>query len=202
MYILFMRFTSRLDASERAKLTAEGLPVLRKLSGLIQKYYVADRVGTEVGGIYVWEDLESLKSYLNGPIVASISDRYATEADPDYEILEVRHYKEFPENAAQNSALTKPMVGSVRFRTTLSSAELSGISIASLPNYDHMSDLLAMYRVTDVENGRVGGIYIWQTEAALDENFASPTVAGIEEVYRTSGSIDIRGYGLGLKLRD
>ncbi|WP_405560744.1 YdhR family protein [Streptomyces sp. NBC_01180] len=56
----------------------------------IQKYYLRDHETGRVGGIYLFETKEAAEAYVNGPIVASVGDRFNVDGDVDIEVLKVQ----------------------------------------------------------------------------------------------------------------
>ncbi|MDG3012637.1 monooxygenase [Rhodococcus sp. D2-41] len=89
MVIVRMRFDSKLSEADQEKLSIGGLDKFRQLPGLKQKYYVRNRDQETVGGIYFFETREAAEAYVNGPIVASVGDRFKAEGAVEVEILDI-----------------------------------------------------------------------------------------------------------------
>ncbi|TQF69352.1 hypothetical protein FK531_11505 [Rhodococcus spelaei] len=89
MWIVRMRFETALDEAEQEKLSRAGLPKFRALEGLLQKYYVRNRDAGVVGGVYLFESKEAAQAYIDGPIVASVGERFRVVGDVEIELLEV-----------------------------------------------------------------------------------------------------------------
>lgn len=90
MWIVRMRFDTLLGEAELENLSRAGLPKFRELDGLRQKYYVRNHDTGTVGGIYLFESKEAAEAYVNGPIVASVGDRFKVDGDVEIEMLEVQ----------------------------------------------------------------------------------------------------------------
>lgn len=197
MYLLSVRFRSEKAISEIEEMTRATLPMFRELPGLIEKYYVEDEETGHVGGVYVWETLEQLQNYLNGPIIAAMPERMAMPEPPTFEILEVRD-----EFAPAQSADDGRYIGSVRFTSRLPIDELEKMSAASMDAYQDLPDLLKVFRVVDTESGRVGGVYVWANKAALEQNLSSPEFSQVPELFQVEGSVEISRLRVSFALTD
>lgn len=89
MWIVRMRFETALGEAEQEELSRAGLPKFRALDGLRQKYYVRNRDAGVVGGIYLFESEQAARAYVDGPIVASVGERFRVVGDVEIELLEV-----------------------------------------------------------------------------------------------------------------
>ena len=86
---LHVRFKSKLTLDEVMKIIDERAPEFRALEGLQQKYYLQDAATGEYGGLYLWDSPESLKSYRESDLAASIPEAYEIIEAPNIEILDV-----------------------------------------------------------------------------------------------------------------
>ena len=89
MWIVSMRFATDLPEEELLRLSRESLPRFLALPGLQQKYYVRDAATGLVGGVYQFDDEQSARDYVAGPIVAAVPSRFAVTGDVLVEVLEV-----------------------------------------------------------------------------------------------------------------
>ena len=199
MQILSMRFRSAKPVKELEAMSDASLPLFEKLPGLLQKYYVQNRENGEVGGVYVWESTEHLQAYLAGPIVAAMPPRFAMPEPPRIEILDVNlHIRPETPPAADCAGW---MIGSVRFKSGLDIDMLKSMSQGSAAQYAAMPGLVDAYRVSSPQTGRVGGIYVWATEQALDDNLSGPEVKGIGQKYDPVGPVEIEALRVSHVLR-
>ena len=88
MVIQYVKFKTNLTEDELLKVANERLPQFRAIPGLLQKYYVKDNK-VMYGGIYVWDSRESLLTFRNSDLAASIPEAYKTIGQPEIEILDV-----------------------------------------------------------------------------------------------------------------
>lgn len=89
MIMQTIKFQSSLSKEEVMKIAEERAPQFRALPGLVQKYYVIGNQQGHFGGVYIWDSMESLISYRESELAASIPDAYKLIGSPDIEIHEV-----------------------------------------------------------------------------------------------------------------
>jgi heme-degrading monooxygenase HmoA len=89
MIVQFVKFRSGLSDEEAMRTIADRAPRYEALPGLRQKLYVREQGSGEYGGIYVWEDEESMREFRHSDLAASIPDAYRVEGEPRVEVLEV-----------------------------------------------------------------------------------------------------------------
>ena len=87
--ILFVRAKSGLDAKELDRRLLERRPRFLEVPGLLEKYYVVLKEPDHYGGIYVWEDADSLAAYERSDLASSIAAAYKVVGQPETEILDV-----------------------------------------------------------------------------------------------------------------
>jgi hypothetical protein len=75
----------------------------------------------------------------------------------------------------------------VRFRTPLSEPEILKVVKERADEFRALGGLLQKFYVRDAATGEYGGLYLWQSEEALDEYRASALRASIGAAYRTEG---------------
>jgi Putative mono-oxygenase ydhR. len=85
--MLSMRFTTPTPIDELRRMSEQSFPMFHAVDGLLQKYWVGNDETGEVGGIYLWEDEESLRRYLDGPIVAAIPEKFEVVGPVRIEVL-------------------------------------------------------------------------------------------------------------------
>jgi heme-degrading monooxygenase HmoA len=89
MIIQIIKLKTKLQEEELLRRAKDRESQFEALPGLSQKYYVKlDRSG-EYGGIYVWDSPESLKSYRESDLAASIPEAYEIVEAPNIETLDV-----------------------------------------------------------------------------------------------------------------
>ena len=72
MIIRLVKFKSALSDSEVFKLYDQRAPQYRKLSGLLQKYYIKDQQTGEHGAVYLWDSMQSMKEFQQSELSRSI----------------------------------------------------------------------------------------------------------------------------------
>ena len=88
MIIQIIKLKTNLTEEELLRRAKEREPQFKEIPGLLQKYYVKiDQ--SQYGGIYVWDSPESLKSYRESDLAASIPEAYEIIEAPNIEILNV-----------------------------------------------------------------------------------------------------------------
>jgi len=88
MIIMTVKFETALSEDEVLTVAKERADQFRSLPGLIQKYYVRLEQPNHYGGVYVWDSMESLKSYRGSELASSIPAAYKAIGVPKVEILE------------------------------------------------------------------------------------------------------------------
>lgn len=75
----------------------------------------------------------------------------------------------------------------VRFRTTLPEDEIRRIIAERSEEFRALTGLIQKYYIHDGETGEYGGLYLWDSPAALDDYRESALRASIAAAYRTEG---------------
>jgi len=89
MIIQIIKLKSKLSEEELLKTAKERAPRFKAIPGLLQKYYVKLGQPNQFGGIYVWDSKESLQSYRESELAASIPQAYKLIEAPNIEIIDV-----------------------------------------------------------------------------------------------------------------
>ena len=89
MIVQIIKLKSNLPEEELLRRAKEREPQFKAIPGLLQKYYVKFGKSGQYGGIYVWDSPESLKSYRESDLAASIPEAYEIIEAPNVEILDV-----------------------------------------------------------------------------------------------------------------
>jgi len=77
--ILQINFKFKVTASEYVEAVTPLASDIATLPGMLWKVWIMNETENEAGGIYWFKDDESLKAYLEGPIVAGIASHPALE---------------------------------------------------------------------------------------------------------------------------
>ena len=82
----------------------------------------------------------------------------------------------------------------VRFKSSLPPDELERRYKARLPEFRALPGLLQKYYVHDPSSDEWGGVYLWDSQASLDEYLASDLRKSIPEIYEILGAplVEIR----------
>lgn len=75
----------------------------------------------------------------------------------------------------------------VRFRTSLSEADLMDIVETRSDEFRALTGLIQKYYVHDPETGEYGGLYLWESPEALDAYKQSELRASIGAAYQAEG---------------
>lgn len=87
--VLLVRFKSSLTLDEVISVVDERAPEFRALAGLQQKYYLQDPATGEYAGLYMWDSPQSLQSYRDSELRASIAEAYEVDGEPRVEVYRV-----------------------------------------------------------------------------------------------------------------
>ena len=88
MFIVTVKFETVLSEAEVISKAQERADQFRELPGLIQKYYVKLDKPNHYGGVYLWDSMESAKSYRESELAASIPSAYKVIGKPDIEMFD------------------------------------------------------------------------------------------------------------------
>ena len=88
MIIQIIKFETTLSEDEVLSTAKERADQFRSLPGLLQKYYVKLGPPNQYGGVYIWDSMESLKSYRESDLADSIPAAYKVIGPPTVEILD------------------------------------------------------------------------------------------------------------------
>jgi heme-degrading monooxygenase HmoA len=89
MIVQVVKYRTGLSDAAAAKTIAQRAPQYEALSGLRQKLYIREPETGEYGGIYVWEDEDSMREFRESDLAATIPKAYRVEGDPRVEVFEV-----------------------------------------------------------------------------------------------------------------
>ena len=87
MIIQLVKLKSQLSEEELLKRAKEREPQFRAIPGLLQKYYVRLDQSGQYGGLYIWDSPESLQSFRESELAASIPAAYEVSEPPNIEIM-------------------------------------------------------------------------------------------------------------------
>jgi heme-degrading monooxygenase HmoA len=89
MIIQIIKLKSELSEEKLLQTAREREPNFKAIPGLLQKYYVKLNQEGQYGGVYIWDSKESMQSYRESDLAASIPQAYKLIEAPDIEILDV-----------------------------------------------------------------------------------------------------------------
>lgn len=89
MILQFVKLKSSLPEDVLLAKAKEREPEFRKIPGLLQKYYVKIDDSGSYGGIYVWDTVESLKTFKESELAKSIPQAYEVLEAPSIEIMNI-----------------------------------------------------------------------------------------------------------------
>jgi heme-degrading monooxygenase HmoA len=86
MIIATVKFETDLTEEEVLHVAEERLPSFIDIPGLVQKYYVKTGRPNEFAGVYIWDSMESMKSFRESELAASIPAAYQVKGQPQIEV--------------------------------------------------------------------------------------------------------------------
>ena len=89
MIVQVVKYKTGLSDAEAAKTIAQRAPQYKALPGLRQKLYIREPETGEYGGIYVWEDEDSMREFRESDLAGTIPAAYRVEGEPRVEVFEV-----------------------------------------------------------------------------------------------------------------
>ena len=89
MIVQLVKYKTGLSHEEAAKTIAQRAPQYKALPGLRQKLYIREPETGEYGGIYVWEDEDSMREFRESDLAGTIPAAYRVEGEPRVEVFEV-----------------------------------------------------------------------------------------------------------------
>jgi heme-degrading monooxygenase HmoA len=89
MIVQVVKYKTGLTDEEAAKTITQRAPQYKALPGLRQKLYIREPETGEYGGIYVWEDEDSMREFRESDLAATIPAAYRVEGEPRVEVFEV-----------------------------------------------------------------------------------------------------------------
>jgi heme-degrading monooxygenase HmoA len=89
MIVQVVKYKTGLSDEEAANTIAQRAPQYEALPGLRQKLYIREPETGEYGGIYVWEDEDSMREFRESDLAATIPEAYRVEGEPRIEVFEV-----------------------------------------------------------------------------------------------------------------
>ena len=89
MILQFVKLKSKLPEKDLLIKANERKPEFEAIPGLIQKYYVKMNEEGNYGGIYVWDNKESLMAFKESDLAKSIPQAYEVVEAPSIEIMNI-----------------------------------------------------------------------------------------------------------------
>ena len=89
MIIQIIKLKSVLSEEILLEKAKERVPKFKAIPGLLQKYYVKLPRKNQYSGIYVWDSIESLQSFRESELAASIPQAYKLTEPPEIEVMDV-----------------------------------------------------------------------------------------------------------------
>jgi Putative mono-oxygenase ydhR len=89
MIVQMVKYKSGLSDEEARRVIAERAPQYEALPRLRQKLYIREPETGAYGGIYLWEDEQSMREFRQSDLAATIPDAYRVEGEPRVEIFEL-----------------------------------------------------------------------------------------------------------------
>lgn len=93
------------------------------------------------------------------------------------------------------------LIMSVRFRSALTFTELMDIAKERADAFRALPGLLQKYYVENPVSGEVGGIYVWDSQASLDEYRTSDLRTSIGAAYQVIGTPTVEVLRVAMPLR-
>ena len=88
--IQIIKLKTSLEEDEVLKIAKERAPQFKAIPGLMQKYYVRASPPHHFAGVYIWDSMESLQSFRESELAASIPQAYKLLEAPEIELLDVK----------------------------------------------------------------------------------------------------------------
>ena len=89
MIVQVVKYKTGLSDAEAAKTIAQRAPQYKALPGLRQKLYIREPKTGEYGGVYVWDDEDSMRAFRESDLAGTIPAAYRVEGEPRVEVFEV-----------------------------------------------------------------------------------------------------------------
>lgn len=89
MIIQVIKLETELEEEELLRRAREREPLFKAIPGLLQKYYVRLAQPGSFGGIYVWDSVESLKTFRESDLAKSIPGAYEISEAPQIELMDI-----------------------------------------------------------------------------------------------------------------
>jgi heme-degrading monooxygenase HmoA len=89
MIVQLVKYKTGLSDEEVVETIARRAPQYEALPGLRQKLYIREQGTGEYGGIYIWEDENSMREFRESELAATIPRAYRVEGEPRVEVFEV-----------------------------------------------------------------------------------------------------------------
>ncbi|MDH5378754.1 MAG: hypothetical protein OEX00_10550 [Gammaproteobacteria bacterium] len=89
MIIATVTFESELTEQEAFQIAEERLPMFKKIPGLLQKYYVKTAQPNFYSGVYIWDSMESLKTFRESELAKTIPAAYRVKGAPNVVVGEI-----------------------------------------------------------------------------------------------------------------
>jgi heme-degrading monooxygenase HmoA len=79
MIVQVVKYKTGLSDGEAAQTIAKRAPQYEALPGLRQKLYIKEQGTGEYGGIYIWDDEDSMRQFRKSDLAATIPEAYRVE---------------------------------------------------------------------------------------------------------------------------
>ncbi|UKM65385.1 YdhR family protein [Flavobacteriaceae bacterium GSB9] len=89
MVLQFVKLKSSLPEEELISKAKERKPEFKAIPGLLQKFYVKMKETGSYGGVYIWDNKESLIAFKDSDLAKSIPQAYKVVEEPNIEIMNI-----------------------------------------------------------------------------------------------------------------
>jgi len=89
--VLLVLYKSALSVERVTELFRERAVKYRDVPGLLQKLYVRDPITGDVGGVYIFDNHDSLETFRESPLGQSIGNTYRFLEPPVIRCLDIVH---------------------------------------------------------------------------------------------------------------
>lgn len=89
MILQFVKLRTDLSEQHLLEIALDRKPQFEEIPGLLQKYYVKIDNAGRYGGIYIWDNKESMLAFLDTELAKTIPQAYKVVEAPEIELLDI-----------------------------------------------------------------------------------------------------------------
>lgn len=164
------------------------VPVYQSIPGLSFKAYSIAQADGRYGGLYLWKDLDSARTWFNPAWFERVEKERGAKGQVQFYEVPVAIDNTPGGTPAQADGANVSTIVTIALPANVDKARLVQEFQAAIPTYRAVPGLLRKHFII-TDDGRFGGIYLWKDRAAADLWFSAAWKERVRTTYGTEATL-------------